>query len=194
MHEARPSPDARYFGPYLGGLKVRLAVSAVHRVMPLAYAADGLRGALRDLAGVRGVDPGDRPVLIDAIIALLSREPEAVAGFRGELLRRRDGTARDLAFELAARLQAEIQAVEWVTSEQKATRAGPGDADIHGWATNGEGAPGGVLVTLGIRGGRLTRWRQRSCGPESAGRLAAGTPGEWRPFAQRNAELAARLG
>jgi excinuclease ABC subunit C len=117
-----------------------------------------------------------------------------VAGFRGELLRRRDGTARDLAFELAARLQAEIQAVEWVTSEQKATRAGPGDADIHGWATNGEGAPGGVLVTLGIRGGRLTRWRQRSCGPESAGRLAAGTPGEWRPFAQRNAELAARLG
>jgi excinuclease ABC subunit C len=143
MHEARPSPDARYFGPYLGGLKVRLAVSAVHRVMPLAYAADGLRGALRDLAGVRGVDPGDRPVLIDAIIALLSREPEAVARFRGELLWRRDGTARDLAFELAARLQAEIQAVEWVTSEQKATRAGPGDADIHGWATNGEGRRAG---------------------------------------------------
>jgi excinuclease ABC subunit C len=46
VHEARPSPDARYLGPYLGGLKARLAVSAVHRVMPVAYAADGLRGTL----------------------------------------------------------------------------------------------------------------------------------------------------
>jgi excinuclease ABC subunit C len=194
VHEARPSPDARYFGPYLGGLKVRLAVSAVHRVMPLAYAADGLRGALRDLAGVRGVDPGHRPVLIDAITALLSREPEAVAGFRAELLRRRDGAARELAFELAARLQAEIEAVAWVTSEQKVTRARSGDADVRGWAPRGEGDAGGVLVTLAIQGGRLTRWSQRSCGPEPAGRLVAGTPPEWRPFAQRNAELAARLG
>ncbi|HLJ09033.1 MAG TPA: hypothetical protein VKX24_10870, partial [Acidimicrobiia bacterium] len=75
VHEARPSPDARYFGPYLGGLKVRLAVSAVHRVWPVAYAADGLRGALRDLAGVRGVDPGHRAELTGAITALLNREP-----------------------------------------------------------------------------------------------------------------------
>jgi excinuclease ABC subunit C len=194
VHQARPSADARYFGPYLGGLKVRLAVSAVHRVWPVAYAADDLRGALRDLAGVRGVHPGHRAELIDAITALLNREPEAVAGFRAELLRRRDGAARELAFELAARLQAEIEAVAWVTSEQKVTRAGPGDADACGWAMNGDGEPGGVLVSLGIRGGRLTRWRQRSCEPESAARLVAGTPAEWRPFARRNAELAARLG
>jgi excinuclease ABC subunit C len=194
VHEARPSSHARYFGPCLGGLKVRLAVSAVHRVWPVAYAADGLRGALRDLAGVRGVHPGHRAGLIDAITALLNREPEAVAGFRAELLRRRDGAARELAFELAARLQDEIRAVDWVTSEQKVTRADPGDADVYGWAMNGDGEPGGVLVSLGIRGGRLIRWRQRSCGPDAAGRLVAGTPAEWRPFARRNAELAARLG
>src|ERR1700729_2347722 len=159
-HEARPSSDARYFGPYLGGFEVRLAVSAVHRGWPGAYAADDLRGTLRDLAGERGVHPGHRAGLIDAITALLNREPEAVAGFQAELLRRRDGAARELAFELATRLQDEIRAVDWVTSQQKATRAGPGDADIHGWATKGEGAAAGVLVTLGIRGGRVTRWRQ----------------------------------
>jgi excinuclease ABC subunit C len=193
VHETGPSPDARYFGPYLGGLKVRLAVSAVHRVMPVAYAADGLRGTLRDLAGVRGIDPGDRAALIDAITALLNREPDAVAGLRADLFRRRDGAATGLAFELAARLQAEIQAVDWVTSEQKVTRASSGDADAHGWATRGEGDADGVLVSLGIRGGRLIRWRQQSCGAQAAGRLVAGTPAEWRPFAQRNAELAARL-
>ena len=194
VHEARPSPEARYFGPYLGGLKVRLAVSAVHRVWPVAYAADGLRGTLRDLAGVRGVDPGDRVALIDAITALLNREPEAVAGLRAGLLQRRDGAATELAFELAARLQAEIQAVDWVTSEQKVTTARSGDADVHGWAARGQGDAGGVLISLGIRGGRLTSWRQRSCGPEPAGGLVAGTPPEWRRFAERNAELAARLG
>jgi excinuclease ABC subunit C len=194
LHEARPSPDARYFGPYLGGLKVRLAASAVHRVMPVAYAADGLRGALRDLAGVRGVEPGDRASLIDGIIAVFDREPAAVAGLRAELLRRRDGAARELAFELAARLQAEIGAVDWVTSGQKVTGPATGDANVYGWARRREAAGGGVLVSLGIRGGRLTQWSQRSCGPERAGRLVAATPAGWRPFAQRNAELAARLG
>ncbi|HTW04818.1 MAG TPA: hypothetical protein VMF87_31285 [Streptosporangiaceae bacterium] len=194
VHEASPSPGARYFGPYLGGLKVRLAVSAMHRVMPVAYAADGLRGALRDLAGVRGVDPGDRAALIEAITAVLGRDPEAVFGLRAELLRRRDDAARDLAFELAARLQAEIQAVDWVTSEQRVTGDGSRDADVHGWAFRAEGEAGGVLVSLGVRGGRLCRWLQRSCEQEPAGLLAAGTPPEWRRFAQRNAELAARLG
>ncbi|HUA30651.1 MAG TPA: GIY-YIG nuclease family protein [Streptosporangiaceae bacterium] len=194
VHEACPSPDALYFGPYLGGLRVRLAASAVHRVMPVAYAADGLRGTLRDLAGVRGVDPGDRAALIDAITALFDREPDAVAALRAELLRRRDGAATELAFELAARLQAEIQAVDWVTSEQKVTCPDPGDADVHGWASRADGDEGGVLVSLGIRGGRLNSWRQRSWGSQAAGRLVAGTPPEWRRFAQRNAELAARLG
>ena len=32
------------FGPYLGGEKVRLAISGLHRIIPLAYAGERLRG------------------------------------------------------------------------------------------------------------------------------------------------------
>ncbi len=37
VHSIEPSTGVRYFGPYLGGGKVRLAASALHRVLPLAY-------------------------------------------------------------------------------------------------------------------------------------------------------------
>jgi excinuclease ABC subunit C len=60
VHSVQSTSDAKYYGPYLGGQKVRLAVSALHRVLPLAYAADGLRGAERDMARVRGVAPAGR--------------------------------------------------------------------------------------------------------------------------------------
>jgi excinuclease ABC subunit C len=186
VHLAAPSPGARYFGPYLGGLKVRLAASALHRVMPLAYAADGLRGAARGMAAARGVGSTDRGALTEAVIAVLERDAAAVAWFRAELVRRRDNAAAALAFELASRLQAEIQAADWVTSEQKVTRPGAADADVHGWC-------GGLLVSLGVRAGRLGSWRERPCGQDAARPLLAATPAAWAPFARRNAELAARL-
>jgi excinuclease ABC subunit C len=187
VHLAARSSAARHFGPYLGGLKVRLAVSALHRVMPLVYAADGLRGARRDMAEVHGIGPADRPALTGAITAVLERDAGAVAWFLAELRRRRDEASATLAFERAARLQAEIQAAEWVTSEQKATQASGDDADVHGWS-------GGLLVSLAVRAGRLGAWQQRSCGAAAARPLVAATPARWVPFAQRNAELAARLG
>jgi excinuclease ABC subunit C len=186
VHEARPSPAARYFGPYLGGLKVRLAVSALHRVMPVAYAADGLRGWNRDMARARGIGPSDRAVLTEALTAILERDAEAVAWFRAELVRRRDSAVAELAFERAARLQEEILAAEWVTSEQKVTQATPADFVIHGWV-------GGRLVSLAVEAGRLRTWRQRPCGRAAAAPLVAATPAAWVPFAQRNAELAAQL-
>lgn len=176
----------RHFGPYLGGLRVRLAVSALHRVVPLPYAADGLHGWNRDLAAVRGISPGDRTTMIQNVTAVLNRDPKAVAWLLGELTRRRDSAAAGLAFELAARLQAEIRAVGWITAEQKVTGAHPADQDIHGWAD-------GVLVSLAVRAGRLIRWRERPCAEASARPLVAATPAAWLPFAQRNAELAARL-
>ncbi len=46
------------------------------------------------------------------------------------------------------RLQAELEALDWVTGEQKVTRV-QGDADVCGWAD-------GVLVWFEIRGGRDT--------------------------------------
>lgn len=183
---ALAGPAERYFGPYLGGLRVRLAVSALHRVLPLRYAADGLDGWNRDMAAVRRVAPADRAAMIQTVGAVLDRDPEAVAWLLAELTRHRDSAAARLAFELAARLQAEIRAAEWVTAEQKVTRSDPVDHDVHGWAD-------GLLISLAIRGGRLTRWRQRPCAQAAARPLVAGTPAAWESFAQRNASLAARL-
>ena len=40
VHRPSPAPGARYFGPYLGGLQVRRAVSGLSRVLPLAYAGE----------------------------------------------------------------------------------------------------------------------------------------------------------
>jgi excinuclease ABC subunit C len=185
VHAASPARGARYFGPYLGGLRVRLAASALHRVLPVRYAADGLRGPDRDLAGALGIGPGDRAALTETLVAVLERDATAVTWLRAELERRRDSAAKELAFELAARIQAEIRAADWVTAEQKVTRAS-GDADVHGWS-------GGVLVSLAVRAGRLGAWRQRSCSQAAARPLLAVTPAAWVPFAQRNAELAALL-
>jgi excinuclease ABC subunit C len=186
VHDPRPSPAARYFGPYLGGLRVRRAVSALHRVMPVGYAADGLGGWNRDMARARGIGPSDRAALTEALIAVLERDAEAVAWFRAELERRRDSAVAELAFERAARLQEEIRAAEWVTSEQKVTQDNLADFGVHGWA-------GGVLVSLAVEAGRLRTWRQRPCGRTGADPLMAATPAAWVSFAQRNAELAAQL-
>jgi excinuclease ABC subunit C len=176
----------RYFGPYLGGFRVRLAVSALHRVLPLRYAADGLRGWSHDMAAVRGIGPGDRAAIIQNVTSVLDQDAVALAWVLEELTRRRDSAAAGLAFELAARIQAEIRALEWVTAEQKVTQAEAVDEDIHGWAD-------GVLVSLEVRAGRLVRWRQRPSTQTAAERFVAATPAAWLSFAQRNAKLGARL-
>ncbi len=91
-----------------------------------------------------------------------------------------------LAFELAGRLQQEIVALDWVTAEQKVTRPGDVDHDACGW-------PDGTLLRFEIRAGRLAGWTLRACGEATARRHLAGTLPDWTAFAQRNAELAARL-
>jgi excinuclease ABC subunit C len=189
VHQPSPGDAARYFGPYLGGQKVRDAVSGLGRVLPLAYAGDGAAGTERDMARVRGAAPGARADLAQTAAAVLNRDPAAVASLRAQLTARRDAAATGLAFEFAGRLQAELEALDWITCEQKVTQAQPCDLDVHGWAD-------GVLVSFEIRGGRLSGWRQRVCGPPAARRCltqsAAESPG-WADFARRSAELAARL-
>jgi excinuclease ABC subunit C len=69
----------RYFGPYLGGLRVQYAVCALRRLPPLLYVGARLGGAARDLARVRGVSDGDRAALIGAITAILDRQHAAVS-------------------------------------------------------------------------------------------------------------------
>jgi excinuclease ABC subunit C len=180
------SREARDFGPYLGGRQVRLAVSGLSRVHPLGYAADDARGSQRDFARVLGVSAAERAALAAAVAAVLDRDPDAVETVRASLAARRDAAAGTLAFEFAGRLQEEIEALDWITGEQKVTRSAAVDCDVHGWAD-------GMLVSFAMRGGRVTGWTQRACGAAAARERLAATPPEWSAFAQRNAELAARL-
>jgi excinuclease ABC subunit C len=184
VHSVRPG--GVHFGPYLGGLRVRLAVSALHRIHPLAYAAARLTDAERSMAGLRGISPEQRPALAAAVSAVLSREPAAVEGTRVALIARRDRAADRAAFELAGRIQQEIEALAWVVAPQRVTTVEPDDADVHGWHD-------GLLVSFGIRGGRMSQWRLRPCAPARAALLVSATPAAWAGFAARNAILAAEL-
>jgi len=179
----RPSPGARDFGPYLGGLQVRRAVSGLSRVLPLDYAGGGQSGTRHEMARALGVTAAERDQLAETVAAVLDRDPAAVALVRGRLAARRDEAAAVLAFEFAARLQAEIEALNWVTAEQKVTRPTPDDLEVCGWAD-------GTVVRFTIRGGRLCGWSQGRCDAEAD---RAATAPEWTRFAQRNAELAALL-
>jgi len=49
-----PAANARYFRPYLGRQRVRLAVTGLHRILPLGYTSTGLRGAQLELMRARG--------------------------------------------------------------------------------------------------------------------------------------------
>jgi excinuclease ABC subunit C len=176
---------APHFGPYLGGLRIRQAISALHRVLPLAYTA-AADGSVREFARLFGIGPGDRETLARTAIAVLERDPAAVTALRAELVRRRDRAAAELRFEFAAKLQDEIAAFDWIVAEQKVSWLEPHDVDVYGWAD-------GVLVRFQVEAGRMCTWTQRAASEETARDRVAATPAPWRAFAQRNAELAARL-
>ena len=188
--QPRAGDLARYFGPYLGGRNAREAVSGLVRVLPLGYARDRAAGTEREMARARGACLVARADLVRTVTAVLDRDPAAVAAVRAELARRRDAAAASLAFEFAARVQAEIEALDWITAEQKVTVAEHCDLGVYGWA-------GGVLVCFEVCGGRLSRWSQRGCGAPAARRHLAASHEDcsaaWTAFAARTAELAALL-
>jgi excinuclease ABC subunit C len=180
------APAGQSFGPYLGGLRVRQAVSALHRVHPLAYTGSRLSGAERDMASKRGITAADRERLASTLTAILLRDPAAVEGARADLAAVRDRAAAALAFEFAAQIHEELQALDWITSPQRATTRDPSDFTASGWS-------GGVLVVFTVRAGRVREWTQRPCTESRATPHLATTPPSWRDFAHRNAELAAAL-
>jgi excinuclease ABC subunit C len=191
LHCAGVPPGARsagpwFFGPYLGGARVRLAVAGLHRVFPLGYAADAATGSAADLGRERGVTCADRPELASRLVAVLDRDPVAGDSVRALLRDRREAAARAEAFELAGRIQAELDALDWVTCPQRAASFDAADAEIAGWTD-------GVLVRFELRAGRLTRWRQDRVSRAGAQRWLEGTPSPWRDWAGRNAVLAASL-
>jgi excinuclease ABC subunit C len=188
VHEAHGhGADVRYFGPYLGGLRVRLAAAALLRAFPLDYAGD-TTGTARELGRRRGADPADRPALAAAIGGVLARDPAAIAAVRAELVGRRAAAAADEAYEVAARIQAELTALDWVTAPQRVAVLDPAGAGAFacGWAD-------GALVRFAIRAGRIRGWSQNHASAAEAAPLLAQTPPSWREFAEQNARLAARL-
>src|ERR1700691_3822151 len=95
-------------------------------------------------AGVRGLDRAEQlgPVAgpvghvpartgNPALWPLPWRAAGAAGGLRAEP---RDAASGELAFELAGRLQAEIEALDWVTAQQRVARPGTGDCTAYGWA------------------------------------------------------------
>lgn len=186
VHETHPCEGARHFGPYLGGNKVRLAVSGLRRMLPVGYASEMLTGSGRDMARVLGVDARDRGALLLSLGAVLERDPGAVASIRAALERRRDQAASAHEFERAARLQAEMVAIEWVVADQKMAVLEPLDITICGWARD-------VLVSFEMRKGRVRSWQQLRCSEAGARRHVESTPLSYADFGRRNAELAARL-
>jgi excinuclease ABC subunit C len=185
VHDCRPGEGARYFGPYLGGLRVRLAAAALLRVFPLDYAGD-TAGTVRELGRQRGARPADRAHLAAAIGAVLQREPAAVVAAQADLTSRREAAAAAQAYELAGRIHSELVSLGWVTAPQRAAVAEPTDAIACGWAD-------GVLTRFEISGGRIRAWRLRRQSEAKAAPLVAATPPYWREFADHNARLAARL-
>jgi excinuclease ABC subunit C len=186
VHLVEARPGCRHFGPYLGGTRVRQAVAALERILPLAYAATGLRGSERAMARQRGVTDADHGWIVSALTAVLERNRDAVQRARGALEELRDRATAALAFERAGQIQAEWDALEWITSPQRVTLASGEDVDACGWAD-------GVLVHYAIRDGRLSQWSQRATSEAYARPRVEATPIAWAEFTRRNAELAAAL-
>lgn len=186
VHDVLPAHDAPCFGPYLGGARVRLAVAALHRALPLAYTRECLPGAMREMARRLGVSPADRCVLVDRLTRVLRREAEAVASVRERLVAAREAAAERLAFEVAARIHAELEALDWIVAPQNVCLLEPRTWDAYGWCD-------GILVHFGMRAGRLCTWREQRADETQARRRVVLTPPEWEAFANRNAQLAARL-
>jgi excinuclease ABC subunit C len=192
-YRAEPAAQVRHFGPYLGRQRVGRAVTALDRILPLSATGTQLSGTERDIARARsaasadrGAVSADRSALTSSLTAILAREPAAVSHARGRLERLRDRAAGLLAYEMAARIQDEIAALDWVTCPQKVTTMEPADHTVAGWC-------GGILVQFQISGGRVCDWSQRACGMPGAARALAATPHAWGEFMQRNAELAANM-
>ncbi len=176
-----------YFGPYLGGTRVRTAASALGSLYPIAYTGERLSGAERSMAEARKVGPADRDAFVDTLTRLLDRDADAADHARVALMERRERAARDLEFELAGRAQEQLTALDWLVSSQRVTSQEPFDATVAGWAD-------GVLVEFAIKGGRIRTWTQRTCSADDAARAVAASPEAWTEFATENAVLAAQLG
>ena len=176
-----PGPDYQDHAERVG-----YAVCALNRLLPLPYAAARLGGAEHDLARARGAAGGDRMALIGSLTAILDRQPAAVSRGHKPAGAVAGSRSQRLAYEFAARVQAEIEGLSWISSPQRVTSMDAANLTISGWSA-------GMLARFRVRDSRLRSWSKRPCSLASATPALAATPAAWRDYAQRNAELAASL-
>jgi len=108
-------PQARSFGPYLGSTPARHAAQALNFLFPVAHALGGSSRVARELGRSRGFGAADAPTLRAELFAVLERDPRAVAGAIDRLVASRDAASATTAFEGAARVQAQIAGISWIT-------------------------------------------------------------------------------
>jgi excinuclease ABC subunit C len=185
VHDWSEGDGIRCFGPYLGGLQARTAVSGLHRIFPLRYVG-GQSGSERMMSDALGITAGDGDAMRAEVAAVLDRQPRAMAEFWTAIHAYRDKLVAELRFESAAKIQKEIESLDWVLAEQKVALMSPTDVDICAWAD-------GRLLRFEMRGGRVRSWAWASCAEDVARPLVAATPTGWSAFAQRNVSLAAAL-
>ena len=186
VHERVAGPGWEYFGPYLGGNRLRLALSAVHRVLPLALTEVAPSSSARDMARIRSVSPSDRDEFIMTIRALLRREPSVVASVGERLAELRTAAAERLEFERAATVHAEVGALTWLVAPQRVMAVDGGDATFTGWSD-------GCAVDFRVVSGCVDGWTIRRASESAVAARRAATLDSWRAYADRAAHLAARL-
>lgn len=177
-HQVAEGPGVRWYGPYLGGTTTRLAVAALERVYPMSYARSRLTGTERDLARIHGVETADAGAFIEAVDAVLRRDPAAVTTARAALVAKREAAVSSELYEMASRIHDELGGFEWVVAP---VRLFSEDLDLMACAD-------GMQVSLRFRSGRLRTWEQSAGTPD-----ALTVPAEWHDFFACNAALAARL-
>ena len=171
------------FGPYLGVERLALARSALLRAWPVPLAGERLDRATRSMAEARGVTPCDLPSYAARVRAVLARDESATAELHALLGAASARAIDQLAFETALQLREEAAALDWLVAPQRVTGCRPGLVVA--------ARVDGVAFSLRATGDRLDQWSSAHTG--GASEEAAATPAEWRPFAGRNAELAAAL-
>src|SRR5438094_684225 len=150
-----------YFGPYANAKKVRETLDVLNRVFPyrpcegpkpgrhsgipcLDYHID------RCLAPCVGyVSQEDYGAIIDQVIEFLSGETKPI---QRELEGKMQEAAREERFEDAARYRNRLHAVQHLVERQSVERQSVGNADVIGFAVEGDRA---VVQIFPLRGGRM---------------------------------------
>lgn len=163
--------DGSNFGPFLGGGKSRLLVSALRRSFP----------AFSSLSPGAG-DP--TPVIVE----IMSGAPQPISQLVSGLTVQRDAAARVLAFELAEQISAEIAAVEWLLAPQRVV-SGDRASEFSIGASSDR-----MYVGFTVRGGSIVEWVQDAEAEAGDGPVFVdGTPPDWHEFVLENLALATAL-